>query len=224
MHRAAAVLDRPAQLLCTALLLYNGMAGAAPAPAGLPTPGLYRIDSEVVTANHNAGMPATSTTTRTSGASGNSISTSTIQGQASTTRKATGAHASTYCMQAGEQIVLPGQGECTASPATATKEGLIVNTHCAFMDTTTTVRKIDDKTWQMTSHSAQHHALDSTDGMAGMRRAIEKTAKYGRTPQEREKAQAALAQMPSEKSTQGMNIDSVQRWTRIADQCQRDDD
>jgi hypothetical protein len=224
-----------------ALVLASGAAQAAADNRHIPPPGLYEF--QIVT-DRKASSPAGSVAVRTDGDS--ATGTERAQYRTSDGRtamsSATGAPTN-ICIPATKPGAIPPQllaAGCVGKPGILQGDRMVFHTSCSGIQTTTTMRQIDSRTWESTVKVVQTgmpSAADQKAGMAFLRAAAENAARNG-TPEERRQAQEMLAgfknhekdmaqamknmppmpQMPPGAGG-GMDIESVTRMTRIADRC-----
>ena len=225
-------------LIALAALAVAGVANAADDYA--PPPGLYRVDTDNMMSKPDR-TPLT-VQTRENGASGGVTRSGSVNGAAATTRRYQGEGPVTVCVKAPLTAVpaeLVPAGACPSSAPVVRGGVATFKSNCEFGDITTTMRKVDAKTWESVTHTVQKSMKGGTGGIAAnismMRAGLERQVKEG-TPEQREEAREALAQFEQYKAAvktagaaeagvamRGAAIsDSVMtsRMTRIADTCE----
>ena len=184
---------------CALALLLLDSASATAISDAMPTPGLYRIDTDGTIKAHPYGGAPLRNRIETDGKTGNTTATVSGPGQNPITRQYAGTGEQTYCMKS-LAVVAPPTAGCVSPPGKITKDGMVMENKCGYLDATTTIRKIDDKTWEYTTKTVmrnQNQAQAMQDNAAGMRMMMENMAKNAATPEDREKARQALAQLPA---------------------------
>ena len=198
MRRVTTLLNpsaaRWAALLCAALA--SASAAATALEQNLPTPGLYRIDSD-----SNVSWPgaAAGFNTRKDGASGDTVTRTHANGATDAGQLRKGKGPVTHCVDApigaGAPLspgLLPIAG-CAEQSTTATADGMVHKAKCPSGTTTLTIRKIDSMTWDYVT------VVEMNSGgadMNSMRPVLEHQAKHAATSEAREKATKQLADLP----------------------------
>jgi hypothetical protein len=224
-------------LIALSALAVAGVANAADDYA--PPPGLYRVDTDSTMSK--PGGTLLTVQTNENGATGG-VTRSGSGGVAATTRQYRGEGPVTVCVKAPLKEMpaeLVPAGACSSSAPVVRGGVATFKSSCAFGDITTTMRKVDAKTWESVTHTVQKSLTGGAGGIAAnismMRAGLERQAKEG-TPEQREEARQALAQFEQYKAavktagaaeagaaTRSATIsDSVMtsRMTRIADTCE----
>lgn len=200
-----------------------------------PPPGLYRVDTDN-TSTSTGGTPV-SVQTRENGATGAVTHTGSVDGGASSTRQYQGDGPVTVCVKAPLKTVPPEMlpGGCTSSPAVVSGGVATFKSSCGFGDITTSMRKLDARTWESVTRVTQKSVTGGAAGVASnismMRAGLERQAKEGNAEQ-RAEAKQALARFEEYKAAVGKAgaaagaggaaiSESVtsSRMTRIADSC-----
>lgn len=230
------------KLMCAATLI--AVAGVAHAANDFtPPPGLYRVDTDN-TMTSGGGNPV-SVQTRESGATGGVTRTGSVNGGPASTQQYQGEGPVTVCVKAGTKQV-PAQmvqAGCTSAPAVVGGGVATFKSSCEFGDVTTTMRKVDARTWESVTRVAQKNAAVSSQGVAGtmgmIRAGLERAVREG-TPEQRAEAKQALAEFEKNKASIGRDVTAhaaeakaagvnpnatmfenvtTSRMTRIADSC-----
>ncbi|MBV7534166.1 hypothetical protein KW842_00150 [Duganella sp. sic0402] len=209
----------------------------------MPPPGLYRVDTD--SQMNTAGGTPVSVQTRENGATGGITRSGSVNGGPSSTQQYQGDGPVTVCVKAGAKEV-PAQmvqAGCTSAPAVVSGGVATFKSSCGFGDITTTMRKIDAKTWGSETRIAQKNVGASPQGAAGtlsiVRAGLERAMKEG-TPEQRAEARQALAQFEKNKDSFARDVAAnaaaakaagispnatmfenvtTSRMTRIADSC-----
>jgi hypothetical protein len=230
------------------LLLLTGAAQAASVNEAMPTPGLYQIDTDGTISTPTLRQGDITRRMQTDGDTGASTATTTVPGQPVSTQHYAAGKPQTFCMKPMTAVVPPPVAGCVSAPGKLIDGAVVMENHCGYLDATTTIRKLDDKTWEYTTKTVQHRqdqARAVQDNAAGMRMMLENMAKNAATAEEREQARKGLAQLPAMTAALNqsaartppsmalpggidparagargvMESTSVQRWTRISQQC-----
>ncbi len=231
----------PTRRLLACALGFAAVAGVAhAADEYAPPPGLYRVDTDNLMGKPG-GTPLTMQT-RENGATGGVTRSGSVNGAAAKTRQYQGEGPVTVCVKAPLKAVpaeLVPAGACPSAAPVVRGGVATFKSSCEFGDITTTMRKVDAKTWETVTHTVQKSMSGGAGGVAAnismMRAGLERQAKEG-TPEQREEARQALAQFEQYKAavntagaaeagagTRGATIsDSVMtsRLTRVADTCE----
>jgi hypothetical protein len=125
-------------------------AAAAPVADNLPTPGLYRVDSDGTSTNRDG----TTVQQKNDGATGGSSLRAQAPGGVVFNRGFPGDGPKQICIGARAAnggvplpAMLASQG-CKGSPPVTGPNGTTYSSRCDAADTTTVVRKVDAKTWR----------------------------------------------------------------------------
>ena len=183
---------------------------------GMPPPGLYRIDIDgtmTSTLPGNAGFQI-----RSDGRTGDEVARPHANGQTGgdIVSKGNGPH--TQCVGPRAASALPELPGCQSQPGTRTKDGWVMKSRCASVESTLVIRKIDAVTWEYVTSTTlfQPNAGD----MSGVRFILEQQARNATTAEEREKAAKALTELPDmqRKMAQGQaqSMDDLARMERAA--------
>ena len=189
------------RVACVAVLMLldttNGYASSI--SDTLPPPGLYRIDTDGTVRSMHGGQVVTSQRMQTAGAGGATNTRVTVPGQPAITRKYPGQTDQTVCVKPAAPTLPPPLAGCVSAPARLTDTGVVMDNKCGYLNAVTTIRKLDDKTWEYTTRTLQYarnRAQAMADSTAGLRAMAENVAKYGKTVEEREKARQFLDNLP----------------------------
>lgn len=185
---------------------------------GLPTPGLYKVDSDATITNY--GPHGSKTHVRLQQpSSGDVTATWTGPENASATRTIQNGEASNVCIPPRDKskpaFVPPTSASCETTAPSKTKLGWVLKSKCSFADITTTIRQIDAKTWEFENHVLQSmmpSAAGNAAAMGGMRAMLENAAKNALTEKERNEAKKNLEQLPAleaQMAKQGAQIDAM---------------
>jgi len=195
--------NRTKRLIPLAGLLAAGCCAAAVSVATfkqvMPPPGLYQIDSDGTLRMPDAG---TSARQQTDGASGD-VSTTTTSPGGKSQRNFKGNGPIRLCLpaQAKGTPVLPpavGAAACKTLSTTGSADGIVHIAQCASGRYQLTVRRLSETTWEFIDRMD----LAPTPGapnLEALRPMMEQMAKNG-TPEERAKAQQALATLPQQQA------------------------
>ncbi|HEY0061198.1 MAG TPA: hypothetical protein VGC21_03690 [Telluria sp.] len=221
-----------------ACLLLPEAPSALGAPADpFPPPGLYRLDGDATLSQGDI-----SAQLRTRGADGSGTLEG-RRGQGRAQQHTLPASAPvTFCMPARAPnggMPLPASSCRALGKPVVDAQGTTFATHCDFADLSTTVTRLDAKTWQYRTVSVERLGSSQLPDFATQRKMFEQTAKHGATPEERADAAGVLkdwdnyvAEARAAAAEQGAapgpaapgpaalrRITSVTRFTRIADSC-----
>lgn len=160
---------------------------------GMPPPGLYRIDIDgtmTSTLPGNAGFQI-----RSDGKTGDEVERPYANGHAGgdIVSKGNGPH--TQCVGPRMASALPVLPGCLSQPGTRTKDGWVMKSRCASVESTLVIRKIDALTWEYVT-SATLFQPNPGDMSGTMRFILEQQARNATTAEEREKAEKALTELP----------------------------
>jgi hypothetical protein len=181
-------LSIPRASVCAAAVLFPLLAFSA-SPDPFPTPGLYRISSDA-TVNYKGG-----TGHLKQDDSGAVLSTQGF-GQGPQTRAFAGSGPNAFCMPARAAnggLPLPNSS-CRGGPGVVGPNGTTFTASCGFVDMTTLVRRIDDKTFEYKVTSVEHSgsAAGNMPDFALQRKMFESEAQNGATAEERAEAAETL--------------------------------
>lgn len=174
-----------------------GMAADAVRASAYPPPGLYRVDTEGSLQRNRGDLPAILQQSRQDGATGSAELTSSRAGEASTTQNAPGQGPVTYCMPALPAAgTMPVAKGCRASAPVSSPGSVNYISLCGGVKMNTTIRKIDDKTWEYKVVSTESGGpMTGQQNFAGTRAVLAAQEKNGATAEERAHAAGLLAQM-----------------------------
>jgi hypothetical protein len=178
-------------------------AWAATAPDLIP-PGLYRVDI-VSTVQHNTLAGTMETQTKVDGATGTDETTYVGLDGARARRSYAGDGRQTTCVPKLGAQPLPAfaKGACVSQPAVPGNGGTVMVARCPSGEYTTTIRRIDDKTWEVeyiTKMTGVVGAGEFKGGIASLKAMLGYAAKNASTAREREEASQSLAKMNREMS------------------------
>lgn len=191
------------RLLPLAGLLAAGCCAAAVSGATfkqvMPPPGLYQIDTD-----GTIRMPDTGTSARqqTDGASGDVTATVAAPG-GKARQDFKGDGPVRFCVPAhpaGTPVLPPnlGAAACKTLSTTGGADGIVHIAQCAGGRYKLTVRRLSENTWEFIDH-ADLAPTPGAPSMEALRPMMEQMAKNG-TPEERAKAQQALAALPQQQA------------------------
>lgn len=183
-----------------ALLAGVALAPLSPAVAAthtMPTPGLYRVDT-VTDQQYQGGTVKTAPLANNRGV----VVDTKAAGMAADRRILKGNPAPPLCIAANTPLpgFTPPRGTCTGAPAVTGPNGITFSLACGFMDMTTVVRKLDDKTWEYNLTTVEYEGGGGAFGMpdsATQKKMFEATVKHGATPEERADAAKTLSNWPA---------------------------
>lgn len=165
---------------------------------GLPTPGLYQVDSDGRTQHLNQGSGNTTVDIKTHGASGRTEMTWTDARGKSGSKNFVGEKAQTVCVPPRAKdgsFVVPDSPGCGKSTTIKTSSGWSIKTDCSFGGFAIDIKQIDKKTWEytvITSHKASSSMAAIETGMGGYKALLENALKNAKTPEARAQAKKAL--------------------------------
>jgi hypothetical protein len=212
-------------------------AAAAPVADDLPTPGLYRVDSDGTSIYRDG----TTVQQKNDGATGGGSLRAQAPGGVVFNRGFTGDGPKQICIGARAAngglplpAMLASQG-CKGSPPVTGPNGTTYSSRCDAADITTVVRKVDAKTWEMKVAINEHFGAKGMVDFDQQRKMFETSAKNATTPEDRadaeytlshwEEFKADLRESAAETGAAGAPGASkrtstmVSRWTRIGDSC-----
>ena len=184
---------------------------------GMPPPGLYRVDivgTITSTLPGNAGIQM-----RSDGRTGDEVERPFANGHVGGDVVVKGNGPQTHCVGPRAVSALPDMPGCVGQPGVRTKDGWVMKSKCASVDSTLVIRKIDGVTWEYdtTTTLFQPNAGD-TGGM--MRLLLEQQARNAATAEERQKAAKALTELPEIQrqmaQAQARSMDDLARMERDA--------
>ncbi|MQA38145.1 hypothetical protein [Rugamonas aquatica] len=191
------------RLLPLASLLAAGCCAAAVSVAtfkqAMPPPGLYQIDTDGTIRMRDTG---TSARQQTDGASGDV--TATVAGPGGKARQDfKGDGPVRFCVPAhpaGTPVLPPnlGAAACKTLSTTGGADGIVHIAQCAGGRYKLTVRRLSENTWEFIDH-ADLAPTPGAPSVEALRPMMEQMAKHG-TPEERAKAQQALAALPQQQA------------------------
>lgn len=178
------------------------LVAAAPALAAsradaYPPPGLYLVDADATLQRNRSALPAIMQHLTQDGASGAARVSGGKAGGATRSLDIPGNGPATVCMAplAADGAMPKGSG-CKASAPTRTADSLSYVMLCKGMKTNTTIRKLDDKTWEYRVATLMSGApMGGQPNYAATRTVLAAQAKNAATPAERAHAAELLAQM-----------------------------
>lgn len=197
----------------------------APVASGdgiFPPPGLYRVDTEGSMQRNRGELPAIMQHMAQDGASGNARVAGGRANGAQTTRNYPGQGPVNYCMPArpagGAMPVATG---CTSGAPVTAPGSISYAATCGGLKMQTTIRKVDDKTWEYKVVSTESGAaVTGQPDYAGARGVLAAQAKNGATAAERAKAAGLLAQMDEyEKEMKGAAAELAQARAEMGGQA-----
>ena len=164
-------------------------------PIGYPPPGLYRIDSETVTA-FGAGGQGMRMTTRTDGATGTVTSIATTPGQPPATNVVRGGKPVTWCVRSATAADAPRNSPfaCKTTGAQASSTASSFSAACQSVAMENTFAQVDPTTWE---HAMAFEIGNELDPLASVRAAVARAAP-SMSPAERAQAEKDLAGLPSQ--------------------------
>lgn len=169
-------------------------AAAPVAMAGMPPPGLYRIDMDSSMAF--AGKPG-QVEVATDGDSGDTTARHSA-GSASSTRLFKGTAPVTQCVKSANAATLPmppgGPLSCTGQSTTKTADGLVHTSTCPGQKIAMTIRQLDKERWEYLVDVTML-TTGAAPSMAGMTYMLKQQVQHGATAQERAQAQQQLGEM-----------------------------
>lgn len=198
-------------------------AAAAPSRAdAYPPPGLYRVDTEGTMQRNRGELPAILQHVVQDSAGGNARITGGRANQAQTTRNYPGQGPVNYCMPARPAGgAMPAATGCTAGAPVTAPGSVSYTTACGGLKMQTTIRKIDEQTWEYKVVSTESGAaVTGQPDYAGARGVLAAQAKNGATAAERAKAAGLLAQMDEyEKEMKGAAAELAQARAEMGGQA-----
>ena len=184
----------------TVRALAAGLIAAAPAlnavgAAGSPPPGQYRIDSETTTTSR-AGPTTIQSVQRVDGATGQVTLTqkSSVDPANVATRSMKGDGPNGWCVPQNGALPPPKAmpGACENVARTQTPGGSTQRADCSTGRFDEQWRRVDDRTWDRSLRVKQAPAASNTSPQPALEFAMR-----GMTPEDRARAQAEMADMPS---------------------------
>lgn len=159
----------PHMVACAALVAAPLAASAATSASDSPPPGLYRFQTNSSIQNNSGALPPTILHQVRDSASGNAQLKGGIAGGALKTKNYAG-NAANFCMPAlPAGGAMPAKQGCKSSPAVAGAAGISYATDCGALKYSTTISKIDEKTWEYKVVSSQGAgAVAGSPDYAGM--------------------------------------------------------
>ena len=201
-------------------LLVNPTLYAA-GPAGLPPPGHYRIDAETTTTSR-AGPNTLESVQRTDGATGRVTLTqkSSVDPANVATTTVNGPGPNVWCVPPSGALPPPGltRSACQNVTRNAAPGGSTLGADCNVGRLDDQWRRIDERTWERSLVVRQAPA--SSNASNNSPRAAIELAMRGMTPEQRARAQAELATMPSAADiadARGTLIAAIKEQARSAD-------
>jgi hypothetical protein len=192
-------------LMATLSAPTQAQTAAADLRASIPRPGLYQVDM-VSTITNFAGAMAIESHQNTTGKTGDVVAYQVANGQRTPDRLFKGERPNNECIAAlaldkgsaalgATAIAGVALANCPDQSTVYTADGYIHKANCASSQMTLTVKKIDADNWEFKQETTMFSSSAAPD-MSGLRMVAENMAKNG-TPEERAKAQKALAELPN---------------------------
>jgi hypothetical protein len=195
-------------LIATLSASTQAQTAATDVRASIPRPGLYQVDITSTTTNFAGGM-AIESHQNTNGKTGDVVAYQVANGQRTPDRLFKGERANTECVAAlslesaakassvlaATAIAGVALANCPDQTTIYTADGYVHKANCPTSKMTLTVKKIDSDNWEFDQETTMFQSSAGPD-MSGMRMMAESMAKNG-TPEEKAKAQKALAELPT---------------------------